>query len=737
MALSKSTITGRVPLPTDENLQFAELTFALSGLDTEGASVLPGGISTRIVLIDSDIPPGFELWQNMAGLHGTHYRVLARWTVKDRDGIRDQYADLGVIQIGSDPSYTLADLINNGVAPAIGTFWSAITQAQYDAVIQSAADAAASAVSAALYDGPRFGTIALMQAGTGFADGKFIRVDQAANGEQEGFVYDAASTLTADGALIVDATGMGVGRLISTRTSYASWAELDADVRTLAAGTALSVRGVGDYEVVSSGEHLTTTGGLKVIIIDDVVTPQHYGAAGSAGTDAPAFVSLFANHLNIRIPWRLAEYNLGATTVSIRTGQNIVSEGATVIHTDDTATMFRANAVTDWSLIGPLYLNGLLVSADETTETGLRITGCRRYNVSGVSAKEFKGQCFLLDGASVDPNETGQRGDKGMFSHILGHRSTRGLKIADGGAAEYCNWTLFEFSRNTLAMEIDAGNQTFTSGNVVDNTAGILLTGVGVNNGHGIFTATNINHNTTYNLKTVDVNRGYTFADCHLYGNGSSSGHIWFLNSCGIKVDGGHIDGWIYNDIGSGTRAGVNRITNAYLPTNYNGYVTRTELKTNDSGLGLLELSGNWTKSGAAAINDGLLVRASRGTSAQALTSGVATTLVFNSAADKKGLLNLSTGDLTMHVSGIVRIGLNARINATSGLTQIYALVYVNGVGQTYIAGAVTSGTLGFASGNCALAVDYGDVIKIAMLADGVSPSLAITTSRMTAEMLT
>jgi len=31
MTLTTSTITGRVPLPTDENLQFAELTFALSG----------------------------------------------------------------------------------------------------------------------------------------------------------------------------------------------------------------------------------------------------------------------------------------------------------------------------------------------------------------------------------------------------------------------------------------------------------------------------------------------------------------------------------------------------------------------------------------------------------------------------------------------------------------------------------------------------------------------------------
>ena len=233
MALSKSTITGRVPLPTDENLQFAELTFALSGLDTEGADVLPGGISTRIVLIDSDIPPGFELWQNMAGLHGTHYRVLARWTVKDRDGVRDQYADIGIIQIGSDPSYTLADLINNGVAPAIGTFWSAITQAQYDAVIQSAADAQASAVAAALYEGPWLDTVS---------------------------------------ALLAD-----------TSLTYTP-----AQPSTVSAGDYVRTRSEGfAYEVAASGasdQHLTTAGGVKLYSIA-VISLKSLGAVGDGATD--------------------------------------------------------------------------------------------------------------------------------------------------------------------------------------------------------------------------------------------------------------------------------------------------------------------------------------------------------------------------------------------------------------------------------------------------------------------
>lgn len=203
MALSKSTITGRVPLPTDENLQFAELTFALSGLDTEGASVLPGGISTRAVLVGSDIPAGFELWQNTAGLRGTHYRVLARWTVKDRDGVRDKYADLGIIQVGSDPSYTLADLINSGVPQAVGTFWSAITQAQYDAVIQAASDAAASATAAALYDGPRFDTVAALIADTVLSytagPGKtVVAVGSYVTTRAEGFAYQVAASGASD-----------------------------------------------------------------------------------------------------------------------------------------------------------------------------------------------------------------------------------------------------------------------------------------------------------------------------------------------------------------------------------------------------------------------------------------------------------------------------------------------------------------------------------------------------------
>ncbi|WP_157970963.1 hypothetical protein [Pseudogemmobacter bohemicus] len=118
------------------------LTFVLSGLDTEGANVLPPGSGRRVPLTaDASIPAGFDLWQNTAGQNGTHYVVLARWTEPDRgNGQAEKYATLGKIQLGSDPSYALAELLIAGAAPAGETFWSSLTQAQYEEMAGAVAE---------------------------------------------------------------------------------------------------------------------------------------------------------------------------------------------------------------------------------------------------------------------------------------------------------------------------------------------------------------------------------------------------------------------------------------------------------------------------------------------------------------------------------------------------------------------------------------------------------------------
>lgn len=69
------------------------------------------------------------------------------WTDMTRHGIRETIRELGKIQVGDDPSYVLADLLAEGTVPAGDTFWSAITEAEYDAAIDAENTARGGAIS--------------------------------------------------------------------------------------------------------------------------------------------------------------------------------------------------------------------------------------------------------------------------------------------------------------------------------------------------------------------------------------------------------------------------------------------------------------------------------------------------------------------------------------------------------------------------------------------------------------
>ena len=122
MSVSKSLITGRVPLPTDAVASGARLIFTLSAFDTEGAAtILPAAVPA--LLVDGNLPEGFALWPNTAGLRGTSYIVTAQWSESADGQLRSRSARLGMIQIGEAPSHVLADLLNAEVTPASPSFW--------------------------------------------------------------------------------------------------------------------------------------------------------------------------------------------------------------------------------------------------------------------------------------------------------------------------------------------------------------------------------------------------------------------------------------------------------------------------------------------------------------------------------------------------------------------------------------------------------------------------------------
>ena len=142
-------------------------------------------------------------------------------------------------------------------------------------------------------------TIAAMEAKDDATDGTIYTVAAGFNGETETFKYDASSTLAADGSLVITATGMGAGRYVSTRTVYADWLEMDGDVREMATGTALFIENVGWYDIVSSGEDFTTTGGLNVNIRElpwGGVAVQQFGPTGTSDDDV--VFGRFIDYLN-------------------------------------------------------------------------------------------------------------------------------------------------------------------------------------------------------------------------------------------------------------------------------------------------------------------------------------------------------------------------------------------------------------------------------------------------------
>lgn len=194
------------------------------------------------------------------------------------------------------------------------------------------------AANAALFDGPKFDSIAEMAAWDGFEDLDFAVVQSGFNGEPETFRYDASSTLTADGALIVDAVGMGVGRLVSTRTVYATWAEFIGDRRTFEAGSTLRVIGVPDVYVATDGSgipFLDNAGGQSFDLTPGFMgwSLQAFGAGLGAANDSPAIQAAvnvaYASSKFRTIKAGMGQYNIATTISCPSSGLNIEGSGMT------------------------------------------------------------------------------------------------------------------------------------------------------------------------------------------------------------------------------------------------------------------------------------------------------------------------------------------------------------------------------------------------------------------------
>ena len=142
-----SILTGTFTLPNNAAPESAVLSVTLSAMDTDQNTghVLPDDGLFTVALVAGEIPAGQTIWQNTAGLRGTHYRATLAWTASD-GRLLSRY--LGSFQVGDDASYDMADLLDQPPIATLPEGWySTLTQAQYDAAITARDEALAAATA--------------------------------------------------------------------------------------------------------------------------------------------------------------------------------------------------------------------------------------------------------------------------------------------------------------------------------------------------------------------------------------------------------------------------------------------------------------------------------------------------------------------------------------------------------------------------------------------------------------
>lgn len=170
----------------------------------------------------------------------------------------------------------------------------------------------------------------------------------------ETFEYIADSITAADGALVVDATGMGAGRLISLRTTFDTVADMLNDVRTgFSAGTKFTANGFY-YEVQPAvyNAGLSTQGGTKLKPAPGIANVQVFGATGDGTTDDTDAVQAAVNYAisigSNAIFFPLAggqRYYLTRTVIIEASGFALRGDAAPVYNTDNQGYVFGPSSL--------------------------------------------------------------------------------------------------------------------------------------------------------------------------------------------------------------------------------------------------------------------------------------------------------------------------------------------------------------------------------------------------------
>lgn len=370
-------------------------------------------------------------------------------------------------------------------------------------------------------------------------------------------------------------------------------------------------------------------------------------------------------------------------SVSLRTDQFWDCSGTKIVTANTAQDVFFIDQTDNTVLVRPHITGpgGAVFSGG----SGIHVNDATNWRVIDPTVVDSPGYGFYVSPGA----NTSNRGDHGVVTNPRIKGCGIGMKDSAGSGAEYYTIINPHITGCLQAgLAISAGNVVVMGGHVLDNPVAGLYLGAGSNQGHGIITGVNFNHNGVWNLEAHDVLNGQSILGCHFYAvNSIGAGGIWLDRCKGIDINGGVLEGWIYNY--KDASSGMNMIRNMYCPGDY-GPVALTPGANN--GLDQLWVTqcyglGAVVQATGVSINDpGIVnVRAIRVPGAGQTISG-STQLIYNQEDyDRRLAYNVATGLFTVPAgqAGRYRIEGTAVFNGT-GLTATSSYVEV-AVGATLI----------------------------------------------------
>lgn len=263
-----------------------------------------------------------------------------------------------------------------------------------------------------------------------------------------------------------------------------------------------------------------------------LVTLEEFGAIGDGVVDdSVAFTAALA----VLAAGTRSTLRLGARTYLVSNGgvvpggASIIGEGhSSILKTTATSPVLSLAAVNDVTLkdfhIVGNGASGTNAIGIKMGTSGVANSGPQRVTLSNIYVEGMWASSFWYARSPMTLHE----GPKFFGCHAKG--AVYGFRFLEQG--EFATLVGCKATSNGTGLEIAAGNITWTAGDITNNTIGVNL-GPGTNDAHGIVSSSNIDHNSTENVKAGAITNGHTFLGCHIYG-----GNITLVSSVGVRFVG-------------------------------------------------------------------------------------------------------------------------------------------------------------------------------------------------------